>query len=963
MRHLPNARAAVVSLFLLLGASAYADVVISQVYGGGGNSGAPLANDFVELFNRGPETVALGGLSLQYASATGTGNIGNNTNQRVTLPSEALAPGQYFLIELAGGSNGVPLPTADAVGGIAMAAGSGKVVLVTGVDSLGCNGGSTACDPAQFERIVDLVGYGGANFFSGSAAAPALNNSTAAFRLEAGCSSTNDNAADFVTGAPAPRNTASPVTNCEITGEPIEPIEPEPEEPPPSTAIPYRIHEIQADGLGSPLLGEEVVTEGLVTARRTIGYFIQSAPGEEDGDAGTSEGLFVFTGNNVPDDAEIGNRVRVTGRVGQFVRAPHGYPLTQLTGTTLEVLASGEPLPEPVLLAVDDLSPDGFVGRLGRYQGMRVTLPAGRVTGPTNRFGDFYVTLLDVPRPFREPGIAVLDEVPLPPEFDIPRWDRNPERLRVESTGLEGGMPLFLDTGVVVENLNGVMYFDRNDFTLLIGDLPELTLAGGGAVPAPLMAAAAEVVSIASFNIENLGGGANVPAPRLDKLSQVFCQFLDLPEVVGLIEIADLATLERLAAAINEDEFGHCPESPAYAPYLLAESGNQRLGFLVTARPVANGQPRIEVIEVTEEYADERLVAPDGSTASGPLFDRPPLRLTARVHGDNGQSLPLNVLLTHNLSLLAVNDLRSRNDAWLTAGNRSRNKRLAQAVRFAELAETVQVQAPGEPLFLIGDFNAFEFSDGYADVMGVVTGQATALGEVLVHADSPLSAPLHNLTLTLEEDMRYSFIFQGSAQSLDHIVVNDAVLATGSVMLHPLRVNSDFAADNAERTESPLRTSDHDPIVARLEVPVFLDADLAVALATPRGPLLGGSEGQLPIEVRNLGPERAESPEVALWLDVPAERISGVAGDGWACGGAAADLAGSRVDCRRDRPLAAGHGDTLVLSLQIVREQPRDALNLRARVSTASNDPVASNDEATVSVRIAGRPAGVPRRR
>ena len=191
-------------------------LVISQVYGAGGNSGAVFQNDFVEIFNRTNRPLSLAGLSIQYASATGTGNFGQNQNQLVILPGVTLAPGQYFLLSLAGGTNGEPLPDADATGSINMAAANGKVVLVTGTESLGCNGGSTPCSQAQLDRIVDLVGYGSANFFEGTAAAPAISATTAAFRLEGGCVDTDDNGADFIAARPAPRNTGSPTAECGV---------------------------------------------------------------------------------------------------------------------------------------------------------------------------------------------------------------------------------------------------------------------------------------------------------------------------------------------------------------------------------------------------------------------------------------------------------------------------------------------------------------------------------------------------------------------------------------------------------------------------------------------------------------------------------------------------------------------------------------------------------------------------
>ena len=186
-----------------------ADVVISQVYGGGGNAGAPYQNDFIELFNRGTSTVSLTGWSLQYASATGTGNF-----TVATSLTGSLAPGQYLLVQQGGSvANGVALPTPDLAGAVLMSATGGKVALVTQTAALLCNGGSTPCPADQLALIKDLVGYGTTNFFEG-AATPALSNTTAALRAGEGCTDTDSNSSDFAVGAPSPRNTASPLNVC-----------------------------------------------------------------------------------------------------------------------------------------------------------------------------------------------------------------------------------------------------------------------------------------------------------------------------------------------------------------------------------------------------------------------------------------------------------------------------------------------------------------------------------------------------------------------------------------------------------------------------------------------------------------------------------------------------------------------------------------------------------------------------
>lgn len=184
-----------------------ADVVISQVYGGGGGSGAPYKNDFVELFNRGASPASLTGLSVQYTSATGTGLFSDNP--RVLL-SGTLLPGQYYLVQLAGGPNGAVLPTADATGTIYVSNLGGKVVLVMSTNGLACNGNPLNTSPEELALIKDLVGWGSANFYEGTGAAPQTSNTTAVLRKDDGYTETDNNTNDFSLGVPAPRNTSSP---------------------------------------------------------------------------------------------------------------------------------------------------------------------------------------------------------------------------------------------------------------------------------------------------------------------------------------------------------------------------------------------------------------------------------------------------------------------------------------------------------------------------------------------------------------------------------------------------------------------------------------------------------------------------------------------------------------------------------------------------------------------------------
>jgi DNA/RNA endonuclease G (NUC1) len=197
--------------------TASSGVVISQVYGGGGNSGATLKNDYIEVYNGRNAAVTLTGWSVQYASSAGT-------TWQVTPLSGTLNPGQYYLIQESAGTGGtVSLPTPDATGSIAMSATSGKVALVNSTTVLSGSG----CPFAG--TVVDFVGYGtAANCFEGTTGTTAtLTNTTAALRKDGGRQDTNDNSADFTSGTPNPRNTSSPplppLTSLTVTISPANP--------------------------------------------------------------------------------------------------------------------------------------------------------------------------------------------------------------------------------------------------------------------------------------------------------------------------------------------------------------------------------------------------------------------------------------------------------------------------------------------------------------------------------------------------------------------------------------------------------------------------------------------------------------------------------------------------------------------------------------------------------------------
>lgn len=193
-------------LLLFVSITAQSQVVISQVYGGGGNASATYTHDFVELFNKGNASVDISGYSIQYASATGTNWAVN------PIPANtSIAPGKYFLIKLAGGAVGVALPTPDldiTSSPSNLSGTAGKVALVDNTTALTGTVVTTG--------YVDLLGYGSTATSSETAVFPAsgINTTLSLQRANNGCTDTNNNSTDFTLSSVNPRNSSVAVYSC-----------------------------------------------------------------------------------------------------------------------------------------------------------------------------------------------------------------------------------------------------------------------------------------------------------------------------------------------------------------------------------------------------------------------------------------------------------------------------------------------------------------------------------------------------------------------------------------------------------------------------------------------------------------------------------------------------------------------------------------------------------------------------
>ncbi|HEY5803860.1 MAG TPA: lamin tail domain-containing protein [Lysobacter sp.] len=926
-----------------------AQVVISQVYGGGGGAAPTFSNDFVELHNRGTTVVPLAGLSVQYASASGTGNFSGLT----VLPAFSLQPGQYFLVQMTGGSAGAPLPAPDATGPANMSASAGKVALVQSAAALPCNGGSTPCTPEQRALIVDLVGYGSANFFEGSAPAPGLSATTAALRKDNGATDSNDNGADFIAATPTPRNSGSA------------PPQPEP-------ALPLTIAGIQGASLRSAHVGKRVVTEGVVTALRfNNGFFLQSS--NDDGNPDTSDAVFVYTSSAPPASAAVGNRVRVTGQVEEFVPATNVNQLsiTQITGPTVEVLQSGVALPAAIELSAADLATTATPGTLEKLEGMRVSVASAVVVGASegrideddatsSTDGVFYVTLPDVATPFREPGIGVMDAAlaTLPPSKNPPLFDTNPERLMVRSRGQVGAFALAVDNDAQVSGLVGVLDYFAGTWALL-PDTATAPIASGGRNPVAVDDPAYDTVTVGGFNllrffdeINDSNGAVTIKpeavARRLAKTASAICDYLKSPDILGVVEVENLRVLGMLADRINST----CPSAPGYVPYLQQgnDIGGINVGFLVATRDNGAGVARVEVDEVVQFGKDATLANPDGSTSL--LNDRPPLLLRARVHQDNGASYPVTVIVNHLRSLNDIDSVEPGSNGWSTSGARVRGKRAAQAAYLAGLVQSMQQTQPDRKIVLVGDFNAFEFNDGYVDVLGVIKGEEAADDQVLTWVDSPLTTPLIDGSQLIPDPAdRYSYVYQGSAQTLDHVLVNEAVvIGAAQVRVDHARINADFSVDHFGDSAVPMRVSDHDPVRVSITVADFRSADLAVTATGAPQTLRAGETATWTASVGNAGPNAAESAAVAFVFDA-AVAPAVTAAAGWTCAAPVHDTASTTVACTA--PSLASQGSAaFTLSTVAPALAHGTALHMAVAARSQTRDRANGNNQATAQVTV-----------
>lgn len=785
--------ASVIAAFLIVSPAAAAPstgLVVNEVYGGGGNSGSTYTNDFIELANRGSAAVDLTGYSVQYHSGSASG-----TWQSTPLTG-SVAPGALYLIQEAQGAGGTTaLPTPDATGTIALSATSGTVALVNGTSALTC-ADSASCEAAS----VDLVGFGTAAI-SETSPVPGASNSASVQRTTA--ADTDANAVDFSAGAPTPD-----ATNV-VTG---------PTGPGDQTPGPLRIHDLQGSSWVSPHNGEAVTNvPGIVTGLRPTGsskgYWIQDPT--PDGNAATSEGIFVYTGT-APTVA-VGDSVLVSATVKDYYPLASGdttattsnLSVTELENATSIVLSHGNGLPGPVVLTPTTV-PDLYAPDLGganiestpitptrsaldfyeSIEGMRVEVDNARVVGPSDSFAEQYVTTKPSQLASYRGGTLLTAENATPSG-------------RLEVVAADGSNPQVsvgdVFTGATVGPID---YSQYGGYLIAATQLG--TVTRGGLAPVVATKQTANQLSVATYNVENLA--PTDPADKYSRLAQGVVTSLASPDIIAVEEVQDNTgatddntvaadhTLTKLTSAISAagGPFYQWREiDPVNDKDGGQPGGNIRVVFLFNPARVTfddRGSASVDrsttATAVTKVHGQPDLTLSPGRidpTSDAWTSSRKPLVGEFTFHGEN-----VFVIGNHFDSKLGDQNQDGR---FQYPAQSSAVQRQQQATEVNAFVTSLLKADKKAKVVVAGDLNDYQFSPALATLTGKAAGK-------------PI---LTDLISTLPADQQYTYDYEGVSEVLDHILVTSGV---GKPEYQVVHVNAEYAN----------QVSDHDPQVVRLPI-------------------------------------------------------------------------------------------------------------------------------------------------
>ncbi|HJU41009.1 MAG TPA: Calx-beta domain-containing protein [Tahibacter sp.] len=554
------------------------------------------------------------------------------------------------------------------------------------------------------------------------------------------------------------------------------------------------IHDLQGAGLATTRSGTVVTRGNIVTGKGPQGFTMQAPDVRADKDINTSEGIYVYT--NTAPTVFVGDEVDVTGTVTEFNN------LTEITNATIGVTATARPLPTPVefnatVPSQDPANPTCTTSGSNYecFEFMRVHIADGLVNTGNQRFGspatetfaEVFVTA-NGRRGVREPGILYPIE-PTAGNMAAGKWDGNPDMFELDADYF-GAVPV--DTpiyGGTTFTATGVLGYDFGDYELWA---TEFTVVQAPTYPRPVRdSEGASDLRIGAYNmlrfcdtVNSAGSGSDpclAPTPtqaqldaKVARLSAYVKDVLKLPDVLGVEEVENITVLNALAAKLTTD---------GGVPYVARlEEGNDiggiDVGYLIRT-------DRVTSIVTTQLGKTQTWNDPTGSPTAL-LHDRPPLLLEATFTGGGGNRA-FAVMVVHPKAR-SCTDQTGGATCTQADVDRNRLKRFEQGKYHAQQIQAYQNAHPGVPFAVVGDFNAYQFTDGWTDVVGLMAGTYDDAANLLDLGANIVSPTLWNAVTSLPLNDQYSFLFtenfgqyQGfntrdvpTQQVLDHALLNTA---------------------------------------------------------------------------------------------------------------------------------------------------------------------------------------------
>lgn len=569
------------------------------------------------------------------------------------------------------------------------------------------------------------------------------------------------------------------------------------------------ISAIQGQEQFSPLAGQIVTTRGVVTLIHKNGrrFWIQSQTG--DGNPLTSEGLFVSDTGRAGSvvTPKVGDLVRVTGLVEEQQFAP-SLPLTRLRNVSAVVVeSSNNRLPRPVALTdLPDQSLQEAIAFWEPLEGMLAQVVNARVIAPTNGFGEFAVL---APRDARRGSGYYPGERHLllsSPEEGL--VDYNPERIAVDDESLAA--PILVWPWNIIGSLTGVV-----DYTFSMYKLQPASVSGivGQPIPnAPVSQRSGQPgnLTVTTFNLENLfdlvdapgkDDASSTPTPaqleiKLSKLALALQLELELPEILVAQEVENTAILQELGNRVN----AVAGTNYVATSFETSDARGIEVGFLWDDNRV----------DLVRAYQLTEALQPGTAAAFGPTSESPGREPLVGVFNvtNNLQGELLTIIGNHFKSksgdeaLYGISTLNGQNPNRSTETQR---KQQAQVVR--AFADQLLAADPSAWVMVAGDLNDFQFAEpgeGLDHPLAILEGQSG-------------QQPLHNLIRAEREAERFTFVFDGNSQVLDHILVSGGLLGqfAATDFLH---FNASYPESLSGDATTPLRAADHDAIEARFWV-------------------------------------------------------------------------------------------------------------------------------------------------